>query len=140
MSKSHPRVRARIGREKYVSHVDTGTHAFIGDEPEDNGGKDLGPSPPQLLLSGLATCTVATLRMYADRKEWPMEGASLDLWLHTEKTDEGHLSLIHAQLELEGPLTEVQRERLLEIAKRCPVHRILTGDVQVRTQLKALES
>jgi len=78
--------------------------------------------------------------MYADRKEWPMEGASLDLWLHTEKTDEGHLSLIHAQLELEGPLTEVQRERLLEIAKRCPVHRILTGDVQVRTQLKALES
>lgn len=128
-------VRARIGLEHYASFVEAGEHTFIGDEPISNGGEGKGPTPTQFILSGLATCTVTTLRMYADRKEWPLEEAVIDLSLQSERTDEGMLSLIHSRLFLRGPLTEEQRQRLLEIARKCPVHRMLTQEIRIQTAL-----
>jgi putative redox protein len=128
-------VRARIGKDHYLTHLDAGRHSYLGDEPEDKGGLDQGPAPSQFVLSGLAACTVVTLRMYADRKGWPMEGAEIELWLHSERTDDGWLSLIHARLSLQGPLSVEQRARLLEIAKKCPVHRMLTNEIRIQTTL-----
>jgi putative redox protein len=128
-------VRARIGMDHYLTHLDAGRHMYLGDEPEDKGGLDQGPNPFQFVLSGLASCTVVTLRMYADRKGWPMEGAEIEMWLQSERTDDGLLSLIHARLSLQGPLSVEQRARLLEIAKKCPVHRMLTNEVRIQTAL-----
>jgi putative redox protein len=132
-------VRARIGMEQYVTHLDAGRHSYLGDEPESMGGSDQGPAPSQFVLSGLAACTVMTLRMYADRKGWPMDGAEIEMWMQTERTDDGWLSLIHARLGLAGPLTTEQRERLLEIARKCPVHRMLTNEVRIHTVLSGAD-
>ncbi len=133
-------VRARIGKEHYVTQLDAGRHSYVGDEPEDKGGLDQGPTPSQFVLSGLAACTVITLRMYADRKGWPMERAEIEMWLQSERTDDGWLSLIHARLNLAGPLNGEQRERLLEIAKKCPVHRMLTNEIRIQTSLAGTDA
>jgi len=128
-------VSARIGRDQYVTWLTAGAHTFCADEPEDNGGKNEGPSPTELVLSGLAACTVSTLRMYADRKGWPMEEARIELGIRVERTDDGQLSLIESELSLVGPLDHAQRERLVEIARKCPIHRMLTHEIRIRTSL-----
>ena len=131
------------GESGYRTEIETGGHALVSDEPESVGGTDEGPSPYDLLVSSLGSCTAMTLRMYADRKEWPLEGVFVRLnheKVHaTDCADcpetDAKIDRIEREIELQGPLDEVQRERLLEIADRCPVHRTLTGDIQVRTRL-----
>lgn len=124
---------AHIGREHYRQEVRTDINQIISDEPTDNGGKGLGFSPHQLLAAALATCTNATVRMYADRKEWPLEAIDTKVELqHGDSFDQTH---IKRTVRFTGNLDEQQRERLLQIANRCPIHRTLTGAIDVSTEV-----
>lgn len=131
-------VRAR-SLQNYQVEITTGAsgHQFISDEPEALGGDDAGPSPFDLLLAGLASCTVITLHMYARRKNWPLESVefeadirSVDTVISGVKT---RSSVIDTKVFFHGPLTEEQLRRLGEISERCPVHRTLSGDIKIAT-------
>lgn len=124
-------VTAQIGSTNYQVQLDDGTHAWIADEPTSAGGGDRGPTPLSLLLSSLGACTSITLKMYAQRKEWPLEDVHVKLTMQTGS--EG--TTIDRQIALHGALSDEQRERLLQIANACPVHKILTNTITVRSGL-----
>ena len=134
---------SRDGRRQVPTNGRVGPHRFLGDEPVAAGGMDSGPSPYDLLLSALGTCTAMTLRLYADQKKLPLTGVSVTLThakIHaadcaTCETKEGKIDRIERTIALEGPLDAAQRARLLEIADKCPVHRTLTSEVEIRTAL-----
>jgi len=129
-----PKIHASIGLEPYVTHIAMRGHVITGDETHENGGKDLGPTPTELVLSGLAACTASTLKMYANRKDWPLEGVNVDISIHTVKhTDGTQTSHIKRVIQLEGQLTQEQKDRLIQIAEKCPIHRLLTNDVEIAT-------
>ena len=129
---------------KFIQHVTMGEHTLLADEPASVGGDDRGPNPYDLLLAALGTCTTMTLRMYADLKKWPLERVEVRLSqekIHARdceecETEKGKIDRIERELELHGPLDEAQRERLLQIAERCPVHRTLTEEKQILTRLR----
>ncbi len=130
--------------DSFRTEVRTGWHSLVADEPESVGGTDLGPNPYDYLLTALGTCTSMTLRMYADRKKWPLEAALIHLdhsKIHVRDcedciSEKGKIDTIEREIELIGPLDAEQRQRLLEIADRCPVHRTLHAEVKVRSKLK----
>lgn len=141
-----PRQRQTIvretGRGKFQQAMQLGGHELLADEPRADGGDDSGPSPYELLLGALGSCTAMTLRLYADRKQWPLERTTV--YLEHEKRhaeDCAHcqepnrkLDHIGREIALEGNLTPEQRARLLEIADRCPVHRTLHSEVRIETR------
>ncbi|CAG4900296.1 OsmC family protein [Paraburkholderia saeva] len=128
-----PAVTAHIGSTNFLVLLDDGAHTWIADEPESLGGGDRGPGPVSILLSSLGACTSITLKMYAQRKGWPL--ADVRVTLSIETGDEG--TTIDRKVTLEGELSDEQRERLLQIANACPVHKILTRPISVRTGLTA---
>ncbi|MEM1126073.1 MAG: bifunctional alpha/beta hydrolase/OsmC family protein [Bacteroidota bacterium] len=134
-------VVARIEEEPYRVDIQANRHVFVSDEPTKVGGQDLGPTPYDLLLAALASCTVMTLRMYANRKGWPLKAAQVHLEHKkiTQKADDGSVQRtdhIVRRLQLTGTLTDEQRARLLEMADRCPIHRTLTeNQVVIETNL-----
>ena len=117
-------------------------HALLADEPEGIG-DDTGPAPYDFLLAALGTCTSMTIRMYADRKKWPLEDVTIKLVhdkIHAEdcaacETESGRIDAIHRRVIVSGPLTADQHQRLLEIADKCPVHRTLHSEIHVTTEL-----
>jgi uncharacterized OsmC-like protein/fermentation-respiration switch protein FrsA (DUF1100 family) len=127
---------------RFQQLVETGRHRLLADEPTAVGGLDSGPSPYDLLLAALGTCTSMTLRLYAERKALPLERTSVTLRhqrIHAAdcencETKEGMLDRIDRAVRLDGDLDEDQRRRLLEIADKCPVHRTLTSEVEIRTR------
>lgn len=129
----------------FRTEITAGGHRLVGDEPEAMGGTNAGPSPYDLLLSALGTCTGMTLRMYADRKDWPLEEATVRLShekVHAKDcehcdTTEGKVDHIEREIELAGDLSSEQRERLLEIANKCPVHRTLHSEIDVMSSLRS---
>ncbi len=130
---------------KFQQAVTIGPHRFFADAPAAAGGRDSGPSPYELLIAGLGACTAMTLRLYAEQKGLPLAGVTVTLThqkIHaadctTCETKEGRLDRIERTIALEGPLDAAQRARLIEIADRCPVHRTLTSEVEIRTALQA---
>jgi len=131
------------GSGDFAEIVRSGRHVLPADEPVAVGGTDTGPGPYQYLLAALGTCTAMTLRMYARQKKWPLEKVTVRLThakIHAVdcaecETKEGKIDRIQRSLELEGPLDAAQRQRLLEIADRCPVHRTLTSEIVIQTRL-----
>ncbi|HEX7967608.1 MAG TPA: OsmC family protein [Stellaceae bacterium] len=120
------------GTTPYTVTVRTGHHRLISDEPASAGGADAGPSPFGLLLSSLGACTAITLRMYAERKKWPLAGVKVRLTYRWQGED----PLIERELTLDGPLDEAQRARCAEIAEKTPVTRALKRGIEIRTTLR----
>ena len=127
----------------FAQEIVVGAHRLAADEPTSAGGTDTGPNPYDLLLASLGACTSMTVALYARRKSWPLEAVTVRL-RHTKihaadcedcETREGMLDRIERDIELTGALTDEQRARLLEIAGRCPVHRTLRSEIDIRTRL-----
>jgi putative redox protein len=125
------RAKASIGKTNYAVTIKTGRHELSADEGLALGGKDTGPAPYDLLVSALGACTTITLRMYAERKQWPLEAVHAEI--HFKK--EGEQSSIERVLTLDGALTDEQRKRLADIAERTPVTLTLKGGVPIKTTL-----
>ena len=135
---------AHIGEERYRSDIYAGPHMLVSDEPRDAGGTDAGPNPYGLLTAALGACTTITLRMYADLKKLPLKGVKVRL-THDKiyakdcaecETKEGKVDSFTREIELEGDLTPEQRQRLLQIADKCPVHNTLSHVSRIATTLK----
>jgi len=130
------------GTGTYTQQITAGHHQLLADEPQPVGA-DAGPNPYDLLLAALGACTSMTLRMYANRKGWPLEQVRVTLRhsrIHAEdcaqcETTSGLIDHIDRDIELVGGLDDTQRQRLLGIANRCPVHQTLTSEVDIATSL-----
>ena len=122
---------ATIGDDVYKTELVARDHTIIADEPLDVGGKDLGPRPGDFLRMGLASCTAITLRMYVNRKGWDVQQIRVQV---SNGPFEGKTSY-KTEIEITGNVDEEQRKRLLQIAKLCPVHKVLTNPIEINTSL-----
>ncbi len=120
--------------ENFSTEIHARNHQWISDEPESNGGKNAGPTPHELLLSSLAACTAITVKMYAQRKQWDLQSLNISLNISEEKTNEGLKSIIFRELSFKGNLDTEQRDRLLHIAKICPVAKVLSGSISIESK------
>ena len=127
----------------FAQEILAGPHRLRGDEPESAGGTGTGPSPYDFLLAALGSCTSRTVAMYARRKGWPLERVTV--WLRHSRiyasdcaeceTKQGMLDRLERDVRFDGPLTSERRSRLLEIADKCPVHRTLSSEINIRTRV-----
>lgn len=138
------RIHVKTGSTGYTTEITARSHSLLADEPVESGGSDAGPTPYDLLAAGLGACTAMTLRMYADRKGWPLEEILVDLAhrkIHAKDCEaceikEGRVDEIMREIVLFGPLDDPQRQRLIQIADRCPVHRTLQSEISIKTRLR----
>lgn len=124
-------VTARIDQINYTTRIEYADHQLLADEPKDFGGQDEGFAPMELLLSSLAACSGITLRMYAQRKEWQLDSVELELTLERDAAS-GNTQIVR-KIRFTGNLNEEQRQRLLQIANQCPVHKTLTNPIKIET-------
>ena len=137
-------VVAEVGFGRYAQVVYDGKHRLTADEPIESGGLDTGPSPYRLLLAALGACTSITLRMYAERKKWPLRQVAVRLRHSKSHAKDcadcpekpAKIDHIEREIELAGDLSDEQRQRLLEIANKCPVHQTLERANEVVTTLR----
>lgn len=128
--------RARgANREHYVVELTSGAHSWIADEPPSVGGTDAGPGPFSLVAGGLAACTAITLRMYAERKSWPLERVRVEVTVLKDEGDGGEGERIDRVLAIEGDLDDGQRARLADIAEKTPVTKLLKRAAPITTTL-----
>ena len=126
-------IHASIDKQHYETVLSSATNTYVADEPVSAGGTDKGFSPSELLASALATCTCVTLRMYADRKQWPLTGVRVKV--EFTRDSEQNVSNIIRDISLEGALTEEQHARLLSIANSCFIHKTLSNPINITTTL-----
>ncbi|WP_428674411.1 OsmC family protein [Reyranella sp.] len=124
--------KARIGTVDYATAIATGHHRLTADEGPELGGRDAGPAPYDLLISALGACTVITLRMYAERKQWPVTAVHADI--HFKRGDD-KVESIDRVLHVEGSIDAEQKKRMAEIAERTPVTLTLKRSLEIRTTL-----
>ena len=133
---------AEAGTGRFTNEILAGRHHLLADEPASVGGNDAGPGPYDYLLAALGACTSMTVRMYADRKAWPLKRISVRLRhdkIHAAdcadcETKVGLVDRIERDISLEGDLSAEQLARLMEIADKCPVHRTLTSEIRIVTR------
>lgn len=128
-------VITKIGKDPYKTEIHIQPHVLIADEPKDVGGQDLGPAPADFLLSSLGSCKAITMRMYADRKKWDVEAIEISLSINKQKGELQETNFIHCHIRLDGNLDETQRQRLLKIADKCPIHKILSNPIVIQSNL-----
>ena len=128
-------VTVAIGPRKYKTEISNGKTTIIADEPTESGGEDLGMAPTELLLSALGACKAMTMRMYADHKGWDLQHADIELSLDITRSEKQQTTYVNCHIALKGDLDEKQRQRLLTIADRCPIHKILSNPIQITSNL-----
>jgi uncharacterized OsmC-like protein len=137
-----PHIVVRGTAENFEQEITAGKHRLVADEPVSAGGGDAGPDPYDYLLASLGVCTSMTVGLYARRKQFPLENITVSLRhsrIHAEdckecETKEGMLDRIDTEIELTGSLTAEQQAKLMEIAAKCPVHRTLKSEINIRLQ------
>ena len=143
--KEAPHIAVRGGAADFRQEVTAGKHHFIADEPVNVGGGDAGPDPYDYLLASLGVCTSMTVGLYARRNKWPLENVTVSLWhsrIYAKDCEEcdakdGMLDRIDVEVELTGSLTAEQHAKLMDVAAKCPVHKTLTSEINIR--LRAAE-
>jgi len=138
-------VTVEIGGDGYETDIWAGSHTMRADEPRSAGGMDTGPNPYDFLLASLGSCTAMTIRMYADRKGWPLRSVNVALdhkRVHARDCEDcesqsGQITRITRIIDVQGDLSDEQRDKLLEIADKCPVHRTLTSEIRIDTEAAA---
>lgn len=148
ISNNPPHVMVRGGAAGFAQQIQVGAHQLSADEPIESGGTDTGPSPYDLLLAALGSCTSMTIGLYARRKNWPLQEVVVSLWhskIHAAdcaecESKEGRIDRIEREIQLIGSLTNEQRSKLMEMADKCPVHRTLTSEINIRTKEKPASS
>ena len=127
-------ISAQIDTRLYRTEITSASgNILIADEPQEMGGKNLGFSPSELLASSLASCTLITLRMYINRKGWKI--SEINIKIDFENDDEQNVSMFTRKIEIIGEIDEDQRQRLHVIAEKCPIHKLLTNTIKIRTSL-----
>ncbi|MBC3883828.1 OsmC family protein [Undibacterium griseum] len=131
-----PAVTASLQSIPYqVTLSDDLGHTWLADEPTELGGGNAGPSPDRLMLASLGSCTAITIQMVANRRQWPLTGIRVALQLNPDgKPETGNDIVRH--IELTGDLSQEQREQLLKIANACPMHKLLSGEVRIHSDLR----
>lgn len=143
--KKVPDIVVRGGVDSFKQEITAGRHQLVADEPATVGGSDAGPDPYDYLLTALGVCTSMTVGLYARRNKWPLENIMVSLWhsrIHARdceecETKDGMVDRIDVEVEMTGSLTAEQHAKLIEIAEKCPVHRTLTSEINIR--LRAAE-
>jgi putative redox protein len=128
-------ILGHIGTQKYLCTITWRNGQFLMDEPENTGGKDLGIDPFSTLLASLAGCTLSTLRMYIDRKEWVIPEINISLNLYQETLDSELTTTIKRNITFTEEITPEQKDRLLIIADKCPISKLLKGNITINTTL-----
>ena len=123
-------VTAIIGKEHYKTELIASGKSLLADEPEEVGGTDQGPAPGEFLMMSLASCTAITVRMYADRKKMALDKIRVEVTFEKQQFK----SVFTRDVYLEGELSEEDRQRLLEIAEKCPVHKTLSNPIEIETK------
>jgi len=144
MTDAPPHVIVRGSAAGFAQEIRAGSHELFADEPIESGGTDTGLSPYDLLLAALGSCTSMTIGLFARRKNWPLQEVVIFLWhskIHASdcaecETREGRIDRIEREIQLIGSLTNEQRSKLMEMADKCPVHRTLTSEINIRTKEK----
>jgi putative redox protein len=134
-SGSPTRVSATIDTTTYRTLLNDGRHTWIADEPTEDGGQDEGPNPYDLLCASLASCTAITLRMYLNRKGWAVSRLHVEVQMATQTENGKTTTQFERTLLIEGEIGDNERQRLLQIANACPVHKVLSGQMSIQTTL-----
>jgi len=137
-------VHIHLGDQKYKTVMTAGNHELISDEPENVGGKDEGPDPYDYLLMALGSCSVITMKMYAERKKWPVEDIYVEVRQHKAHAEDckdcddpkARIDKIEKEITVKGDLSDEQVQRLLEISKKCPVHKTLLSEVTIDSEIE----
>ncbi|HCI58423.1 MAG: OsmC family protein [Bacteroidetes bacterium] len=127
-------VKSHIGSENYKVTIESQSgNILIADEPVANGGKNLGLSPFELVAAALSACTSITVRMYAERKKWPLSDVNTDISVSWDKLN--NKTVVQRKVNFSGNLSDEQKNRLLQIANVCPVHKVLTNPIEIFTEM-----
>jgi putative redox protein len=124
-------ITAHIGKDHYQTTLTNSRHTITADENHEHDGDDLGPNPGELMLMSLASCTAITLRMYVDRKQWDV--SEINITASSEKTE--NKTVFTCVATIIGNISEEEKDRLLNIAKVCPIHKVLTHPIEINTTL-----